>query len=286
MLSIGQINQGHKADAWRLLTTGLHNGAKNMAIDEAIVEACSKGLVPPTIRFYGWQPAALSLGYFQHAAQEVNFAACQERGIDVVRRLTGGRAVLHDKELTYSIIVSENYPGMPMTITASYRYLSQGLLLGLGKLGVKAAMTKPVAAYGQRGKQPDSAACFDAPSYYELTVEQRKLIGSAQVRKYGVILQHGSILLDFAAADLTALLNLPYERQVKVQQMLETRVISLRQALGRPVSASELEPALLEGLQEALQIKLVQGSLSAAEELRSQELEQDKYSQSTWTKKR
>ena len=110
--------------------------------------------------------------------------ACKKAGIDIVRRLTGGRAVLHSRELTYSIIVGEDYPGMPMTITASYRYLSKGLLLGLEDLGLMAEMTKPISSYGQHARQPASAACFDAPSNYELTIDRRKLIGSAQVRKH------------------------------------------------------------------------------------------------------
>ncbi|MDF2929271.1 MAG: biotin/lipoate protein ligase [Anaerospora sp.] len=179
---------------WRVIFDKARHGAANMAIDEAIVEAHSAGLVPPTLRFYTWQPAALSIGYFQKIREEVQLEACRSQGIDLVRRITGGRAVLHDQELTYSAVVREDIPVLPPTLLGSYRYLSQGLLAGLNKQGVAAEMTLPGAAFGQSSRLPKNGACFDAPSFYEITVDRKKLIGSAQVRKNGTLLQHGSIL--------------------------------------------------------------------------------------------
>ena len=257
-----------------------------MGIDEAIMEAYAAGNVPPTIRFYGWKPAAVSLGYFQHGEKEIDFTACKERGIDIVRRLTGGRAVLHQNELTYSIIVGEDYPEIPKTITASYRYLSKGLLLGLDKLGITAEMTKPVASYGQHFRKPASAACFDAPSSYELTINRRKLIGSAQVRKHGVILQHGSILLDFSPSELASILLLPIGQQNSTITMLENKVVDLKSALGREVSWDEVRMAMIKGLQEALQISEIEGVLTVAETQRANYLSEMKYSDATWIKRR
>lgn len=271
---------------WRILNTGYNSAALNMGIDEAIMEAYALGKTPPTIRFYGWKPAAVSLGYFQHGEKEIDFAACSKHGIDIVRRLTGGRAVLHNRELTYSIIVGEDYVGMPKTITASYRYLSKGLLLGLEELGLTAEMTKPLAAYGQHIRKPASAACFDAPSHYELTIKRRKLIGSAQVRKHGVILQHGSILLDFSPSELADVLLLPPEEKDETIAMLQNKVADLKTALGREVSWDEVRVKMTKGLQIALGISEIAGELTLAELKRAEVLAQIKYSSEDWTKRR
>ena len=289
MLSEKQWQQAPKREGtvpWRWLNSGFQAAADNMATDEAIMGSYAARLVPPTIRFYGWQPAAVSIGYFQHGEREINFAACREQGIDVVRRLTGGRAVLHAQELTYSIIVGEDYPDMPMTITASYRYLSRGLLLGLAKLGLTAEMTKPQAAYAHKTPQPASAACFDAPSHYELTVSQKKLIGSAQVRKHGVILQHGSILLAFSAEQLAGILRVGSEEKGKTCSMLKNRVMDLKTALGRNVTWDEARLAMEAGFTEALGIELAGGELTAAEKEIAGELAVTKYAQDAWTLKR
>src|SRR5699024_3640332 len=184
-------------ETWRLLHTGWRSSAENMAIDEAILIAHSEGKTPPTIRFYGWDPATLSIGYFQKVDKELDMDRLRKRKLGIVRRPTGGRAVLHDQEMTYSVIVGEDYPGMPTSVTDSYRVLSQGLLEGFRKLDLSAEMV-PLETEEEKEKYASmgSAACFDSPSNYELVVEGRKVAGSAQTRQRGVILQHGSILLD------------------------------------------------------------------------------------------
>ncbi|MDR3561649.1 MAG: biotin/lipoate A/B protein ligase family protein [Negativicutes bacterium] len=268
---------------WRLLDSGLMDAAANMAVDEAILAAHAAGAVPPTLRFYGWRPAAVSLGYFQKAAQEVDLAECQARGVDVIRRLTGGRAVLHDAELTYSIIVRENHPLVPPTITASYRYFSGGLLAGLQQMGLDARMSIPRAAYGQGGRKAASAACFDAPSHYEITVGGRKLVGSAQVRKSGVILQHGSVLLRFSAEDVVALLQLPSpELRSQLVEMLGRRATSVEEALGRPITWQELCGVMAAAFGPALGVELEAGGLTAEELAESRRLAAEKYSQDSW----
>lgn len=268
---------------WRLINSGFADAATNMAVDEAILLAHSAGKVPPTLRFYGWQPAAVSLGYFQRAMSEIDVDQCKERNIDVVRRLTGGRAVLHAAELTYSIVVQEDDPLIPKSITASYRYFSKGLLTGLNELGIQAQMTVPAAAYGQRKKQPASAACFDAPSHYEVTVEGRKLAGSAQVRKNGVILQHGSLLLQFCAEQFVELLRLPSaEKRQQTAQMLKNRAASIDKVLGRPVTWQEVYRPMPEAFESALGIELVSRELTEEEQAVSQELALTKYRQDSW----
>jgi lipoate-protein ligase A len=268
---------------WRMITSGIGRAADNMAIDEAIVKAHAAGQVPPTIRFYGWQPAAVSLGYFQKAASEVDLAECRRQGIDVVRRLTGGRAVLHDTELTYSIVVSEKHPLVPNTITASYRFFSQGLLAGLKLLGIEAQMSMPRSAYGQTKRQPASAACFDAPSHYEVTFDGRKLVGSAQVRKEGVVLQHGSILLAFDPGRVAAVLNLPSrDAKDKLAAMLAKKATSLAQAANREIGWEEVCQALQAAFGPALGIELVADGLTQAEQAMARELTYSKYGQDAW----
>jgi len=268
---------------WRIINSGIADAATNMAVDEAILQAHSAGKVPPTLRFYGWKPAAVSLGYFQRSKSEIDVEQCKKQQIDVVRRLTGGRAVLHAAELTYSIVVREDAPRIPRTITASYCYFSKGLLAGLEQLGVKAEMTVPIAAYGQKKKQPASAACFDAPSYYELTVAGRKLVGSAQVRKNGVILQHGSLLLRFSAEHFVDLLRMQSEeKREQMMQMLKSRATSLEEVLGRSVTWEEVYRPMPEGFATALGIQLERGELTAEEQAISKELAATKYSQNSW----
>lgn len=214
---------------------------------------------------------------------EIDLKLCRSYGINVVRRITGGRAVLHNAELTYSIIVREDYPLIPKTITASYHYFSSGIVAGLDKLGVKAQMSVPVSAYGKRTKEHGSAACFATPSHYEITNEGRKLVGSAQVRKNGVILQHGSVLLKSCTEELVTLLRLSsVEKRERMIQLLNQRVISLEEILQRDVTWQEVYCSMADAFGIALGIKLELGNLTVTEQLVSDELALTKYSQDNW----
>ncbi|MCY9150159.1 biotin/lipoate A/B protein ligase family protein, partial [Bacillus haynesii] len=184
-------------ETWRFIDSGRQDPAFNMALDEALLYWHSENKIPPTIRFYGWNPPTLSVGYFQNIEKEINLDAVKKHGLGFVRRPTGGRGVLHDQELTYSVIVSEEHPEMPKTVTEAYRVISEGILEGFRELGLDAYFAIPRTEKEKQSlKNPRSSVCFDAPSWYELVVEGRKVAGSAQTRQKGVILQHGSILLD------------------------------------------------------------------------------------------
>ncbi|HZG75566.1 MAG TPA: lipoate--protein ligase family protein, partial [Paenibacillus sp.] len=196
------------SNVWRLVRSGARAPDYNMAADEAMMLAVGAGAAPPTLRFFGWSPATLSIGYFQKAEDEVLLEEVRRRGLGFVRRPTGGRAVLHDAEVTYSIVVPEGYPGLPTSVTESYRVLSEGLVHGFRALGLEAELVSDKGKYAEAG----SAACFDSPSWYELVVDGRKVAGSAQLRKHGAVLQHGSILLDLDVELLFALLRFRSER--------------------------------------------------------------------------
>jgi len=274
-------------ETWRLIRSGLGSAAYNMALDEAIVIAHSEGKVPPTVRFYGWNPPAMSIGYFQKAEKEINMAEVTRQGFGFVRRPTGGRAVLHDKELTYSIIVSENYPGMPKSVTAAYRLLSEGLLRGFRELGLAASLVQPTE---QKAGQGNSAACFDAPSSYELVVEGRKVVGSAQMRQKGVILQHGSILLELNTAQLFALLTFPSDAvKQRLMGSFDRKAVAintLRRALDLvPATLGEVEMALQKGIADGLNIQLLEEEPSSFELETARELEVDKYATDSWNRR-
>ena len=269
---------------WRVVDTGISDAATNMAIDEAIMLAHAAGEVPPTLRFYGWQPASVSIGYFQQAARDIDLAACAAAGISVVRRLTGGRAVLHDRELTYSIAVKDDDPGIPAAVVASYGHFSRGLLAGLRRFGINAEMNISRQAQGHNIRNNGaSAACFDAASNYEIKYAGRKLVGSAQVRRYGVILQHGSIMLGFSAQKAASVLkHTSPEARSGVEKKLEKRVASAEEILMRSITREELAAAIKAELGPELGIELEEHCLTAREEAAGLKLARDKYNQDSW----
>jgi len=268
---------------WRFIETGFNDAAINMAIDEAILLCHSRGTVPPTIRFYRWWPPAISLGYFQRLEREVSTGLCRELGIQVVRRLTGGRAVLHDRELTYSVVVSESHPLMPATVAESYKVISSGLLAGLKRLGICAAIA-PRSRPGNEKLSP--AACFSALSSYELTVNGRKIAGSAQVRRQGVILQHGSLPWELDADKLFIVLKFSGRQAAdRMKQVFLNKATCLRAVTGREIPWEEISAALREGFVSTLGIDLEPARLTPEEERLAGELADAKYKSPEWNSK-
>lgn len=275
---------------WRFVRTDACSAAENMAVDEAIMTACSEGKVPPTLRFYTWEPATLSIGYFQKAQEEVDFDALNQRKLGFVRRPTGGRAVLHDQELTYSMIVPESYPGLPMNVTEAYRVLSIGLLEGFRKLGLDAKMAR-LDEEGTKFAAASSAACFDSPSWYELVVEGRKVAGSAQMRQQGVVLQHGSILLEHDVDLLFDLLQFPSERvKRRLKQAFHGKAVAINELLRASgqseVQLAQVEKAFYEGFELGMGAQLQTESLTPYEQTLAAELARTKYDTKEWNFRR
>ncbi|OAT86349.1 lipoate--protein ligase family protein [Desulfotomaculum copahuensis] len=339
---------------WRLLQTGAADGPANMAVDEAIMIHHSRGGVPPTLRFYRWDPPTLSLGYFQEPEREVNREACRRLGVGLVRRPTGGRAVLHDDEVTYSVVIAQKY--LPGSVVETYRVLSGGLLAGLRLLGVPAELyspgnRRPADVHGLKMESPGqpvspmeagghvrltgemadeahaeydlnvtaagtytnrenanpaiggagrehesvnpavggvrpvnesgnpagavpelrrghlSAACFDAPSWYEVAVAGKKLVGSAQVRRLETILQHGSILIGLDEEKLFSVLAFASEKaRERVQRAFAGKATALDRVLPSKPSYEQVCRAMARGFEQALGIELVPGELTAQEQ--------------------
>lgn len=259
-----------------------------MALDEALLEWHSKGEIGPVLRFYEWEPATLSIGYFQSVSKEIDMEKVAEYGLGFVRRPTGGRGVLHEHELTYSVIVSEEYPDMPETVTEAYRVISGGILEGFKNLGLDAYFSIPDSVNEvDELKKPKSAVCFDAPSWYELVVEGRKVAGSAQTRQKGVILQHGAILLSLDAEKLVSLFKFASEEQrERMRVSLPEKAVAIDQLAERVVSIQECVEAFSTGFESALAITLEPYELSEEQLLFVKEIEQTKYANHDWTFKK
>ncbi|ERN53041.1 lipoate--protein ligase family protein [Alkalihalophilus marmarensis] len=271
-------------ETWRFIDSGNCSPAYNMALDEALLDWHSKGKIPPTIRFYGWNPATLSIGYFQKVEKEVNMKAVKDYGLGFVRRPTGGRGVLHDQELTYSVIVSEDHPEMPATVTEAYRVISEGILEGFKKVGLDAYFAVPRTDEEKNAlKNPRSAVCFDAPSWYELVVEGRKVAGSAQTRQKGVILQHGSIILDIDEDKLFDLFNYPSERvRERMQKNFKNKAVAINALRETSLTMEEAKEAFHYGFEKGLGITLEPYSLTMDEEAEVWKIAHERYEQDSW----
>jgi len=261
---------------WRLLVTEPLDGPTNMAVDEALLRARIQASGAPTVRFYGWRPATVSLGYAQPLDETVDRTRCRALGIGLVRRPTGGSAILHEppeREVTYSVVARErDFPGAD-DVLETYRVLGQGLAAGLGRLGVAAALAPLVR--GRRAGAGSPAFCFRRAGAYEIAVGDRKLVGSAQRRQRGAFLQHGSVLLDADPDRIRAVF--PNEPEPT------TGMTTLAAVLGRSPGFDAVVEALAAGLAEALGVPLVSGGLSPHESALVETLVVGKYGSEAWT---
>ncbi|MDR7075067.1 lipoate-protein ligase A [Neobacillus niacini] len=275
-------------EVWRFIDSGNCSPSFNMALDEALLDWHSEGKIPPVIRFYGWKPATLSIGYFQKVEKEIDLEAVKAHGLGFVRRPTGGRGVLHEHELTYSVIVSEDHPEMPKTVTEAYRVISEGILKGFHQLGLEAYFAVPKTDEERSAlKNPRSAVCFDAPSWYELVVEGRKVAGSAQTRQKGVILQHGSILLDIDEDKLFSLFKYPNERvKERMKSAFKSKAVAINDISPRRITLDEAKEAFYKGFAEGLNIELESYELTDEELAYVNQIAKDRYENDEWNFKR
>jgi lipoate-protein ligase A len=260
--------------SWRLLVTEPLDGATNMAIDEALLRARIAGEAPPTVRFFAWAPPAVSLGYGQPLDARIDVAAGARLGIGLVRRPTGGSAILHEgpaAELTYSVVArAGDFPGAD-DLLETYRVLGSGLAAGLRRLGI-AAEVVPLT----RSRATAPTFCFARTGSYEIAVDGKKVAGSAQRRQARTFLQHGSILLDADPARLAAVFP-------GVEDPL-AGVTTLAAALGRRVGFDDAAQALAAGLGEVLG-PLAPGGLAPSETALVERLVATKYATEAWTRR-
>ncbi|MFX3622573.1 MAG: biotin/lipoate A/B protein ligase family protein [Ectobacillus sp.] len=275
-------------ERWCYINSGACSPAYNMALDECLLSWQSERKMPPVIRFYQWDVPTLSIGYFQRAEKEIDIEEVKRRGFGFVRRQTGGRSVLHDRELTYSVIVPEEHEKMPKTVTEAYRVISQGLLEGFKFLGLDAYFAVPKTEQDREAlKNPRSAVCFDAPSWYEIVVEGRKIAGSAQTRQKGVILQHGSIPLEIDLDTLYDLFIFPNERiKERMKNMFSTKAVAINELTNRMFTIEQLIEAFKVGFERGLNIDLVPYELTKEQQEQVEQLAREKYENDEWNFKK
>lgn len=253
--------------AWRLLKLDTYNAYMNMAIDEAIMEAKLRGLAPNTIRFYRWNPSAVSIGRFQELESAVHLENCREVGVDVVRRISGGGAVYHDSagEVTYSVIADKESLRAKNALEVYARVYS-GIVQALRILGLNATFHEG-----------------DAKNCPNLTIDGRKISGSAQCHRSGIVLQHGTLLLNVNLERMFTLLKVHWAKTcAEVVEIAKGKITSINVELGKDVKIEDVHNALVRGFQEALGIKIKKGNLTEYEKTLAERLCVEKYSTQEW----
>ncbi len=267
---------------WRLIEHPPSRGAWNMAVDEAILEGVYSGESQPTLRLYAWQPACLSLGYAQPFS-EVDSEALTVHGWEIVRRPTGGRAILHVDELTYAVIAPDTDPRVTGSVLDSYLRLSEALLEALRLIGLSPEANEKTP---EKSKGEFNPVCFEVPSNYEITVNGKKLIGSAQARRPGGILQHGALPL---LGDLTRIITaLKFEDDAareRAKDRLLAHATTVEMGLGTSPDWAQAAEAFIKAFQTTLNLDLVRGELTPAEKTRSDKLLEQKYGHASWTQR-
>ncbi len=252
---------------WRLIQLETYDAFINMAIDEAILTYRIEDEVPNTIRFFRWKPSAVSIGKFQTLQNEVQIENCQKLNIDVVRRITGGGTVYHDSEseITYSVTANKQQLGT-QDITSIYQLIYKGLVEALKTLGITADF-----------QEGNGKTCPN------LTVNGRKISGSAQTHKNGTVLQHGTLLLDIDLQKMFTLLRVPWAQNcMQVVNIAEKKHTSINTELQRKITTNEVHKALTEGFQTAFNTELEETQLSEKETELAKKLCREKYSTTEW----
>jgi lipoate-protein ligase A len=249
-----------------------------MAADEAILESIGRGESLPTLRLYAWTPPCLSLGVAQ-PWEDVDLARLQARGWEVVRRITGGRAILHTDELTYSIIGPADHPLLAGSVLESYSRIAAGLLAAVRSLELSVEMKEGRADESGRS----NPVCFEVPSTYEITVDGKKLIGSAQARRREGVLQHGSLPL---TGDLTRITQALYFADEPARKAAGARLLAhattAESALGHTVDWETAAAAFVGAFEKTLGIQFTRDDLTEKEISRTAELVREKYDHPSW----
>jgi len=265
--------------SWRLLITPPSRGDWNMAVDEAILEGVEAHKSPPCLRLYAWQPPCLSIGYAQPKS-DIDFPRLHALGWDWVRRPTGGRAILHTDELTYSVIAPAADPRVAGGVLESYQRLSAALLAALHTLNLN-AQSQPDRI--STTNQANGAVCFEVPSNYEIVIQGKKIIGSAQARRKNAVLQHGTFPLWGDLTRITEVLSFEDEQsRHRAATRLLSHATTAETVLDNRLTWDETAQAFIHGFQSELDLKLIPADLSPEEKKRAEVLVHEKYAHPSW----
>ena len=257
-----------KMTMWRLLGLETYDAATNMALDEAVLRSRIEGVSPNTVRFYRWNPSAVSIGRFQNVHDEVNLENCEKHGVDVVRRITGGGAVYHDSqgEITYSVVVGRNDLGA-RDITTAYNRICNGLTSALKILGTQADFNPG-----------------DPKNCPNITVNGRKISGSSQSVKGGVVLQHGTLLLNVDLEKMFTYLRVPWAKTcMEIVNVAQRKITSVKAELGVEIGTDRAYAALIRGFEDALEMDFSEGELTLDEKKMTEKLSREKFANAEWT---
>jgi len=253
---------------WRLIDTKSSNAFYNMAVDEALMKLNKI----PVLRFYTWKPTAVSLGYFQ-SIKDIDLGFCKKNKIELVRRITGGKAVFHDKELTYSFVIDEGK--VPKSVVGSYKKISNSVLIALRNLGID-------AKFKDKGvKQTKTPVCLNNPSWYEIVVGNKKIAAAAQTRKKGKLLQHGPILLDIDYKKLCSV----FKNNKNLINETNKKIISIKR-LNKQIKIENLKKELKKGFEDNFKVKFKEDVLTKEEEKLIKKLMKEKYKTKGWNYKK
>jgi len=249
---------------WRWIDSDYADGATHMAIDRMMLE--NEALLKlPTMRVYRWWPHCISLGYHQ-SRERIDLACCREDGIDVVQRPTGGRAVLHAEEVTYSVIIPREDDLHSKSIGEIYHLINMGLVRGIRKLNVPAELKKRSLDFRAHYKTALAVSCFSAAAKYEILLNGKKLVGSAQRQLHEGVLQHGSLLLGDAHLKLPKYLkNVRGDEAEMMKRAIREKTISISGFMNNTVDYGEVVDAIKEGMKEELSLEFEEGTLTDEE---------------------
>ena len=255
--------------------SGIGTPYENMATDEALFDtACKSGV--SVLRFYGWTPATVSLGFAQRASEALDFTELDRRHLAWVRRPTGGRAVLHDMEVTYSVSIPQSDPLYALGLEASYEWICGPIVAALLTVGVPATL----APRGSTGFV--SASCFTAPGTTDIVACQRKIVGSAQMRTRDGFLQHGSVILKNDLEKLFAVVRTSQPNVHDAAQQAAHLMTSVSDEAHRAISFSEMAEALVAAFSAAGGVRLLADSLTQRETLNATAIVARKYGREDW----
>ena len=261
----------------RFIDTGFNDAFTNMAIDEVLLVNSKT----PILRVYSWNPKAVSIGYNQNIMKEINIDYCKKNNIKIVRRLTGGKAVFHDKEITYSFIVPENNNLIPFEVNEYYKIIAKALVIALKKIGINSEIKKVPERIA-------TAICFNSSNWYELLVNGEKISGSAQRRMDEKVLQHGSILIDFDYEKNSSIFN--SNNKLDSIYNLKRKITTLKKELSNNKIINknifnDLKEAIKDGFKENFDFEMFDDSLSNNEIKLIEKLKMEKYSTDEWNYK-
>lgn len=255
---------------WRLLKLETSDAYTNMAVDEAILMARIDNIVPNTLRLYQWHPSAVSIGRFQKLADEIHVDNCKKDGVDIVRRITGGGAVYHDSEgeLTYSIVAKTADLGCKdLDMLGAYQKICSGLNEAVKILGTKAEY-----------RPPDPKRCPN------LTISGKKISGNAQTSKKGILLQHGTFMMDIDHKKMFTFLKVPWAKTLNdVLEVSKRKLTSARQELDSNFSTKDACHALIKGFEKALNVRFAEAELTEYEQQLAKKLRKERFVTEEWT---